>query len=56
MIVNILCEILVKSDDTQILLRGTAFLKIYIPTCAETIIAQYFIFIIVESNQIYLLK
>jgi hypothetical protein len=40
MIVNVICEILMKTDDSQILIRGTAFLKIYIPTCVETIIQQ----------------
>ena len=41
MIVNVICEIMMKTEDTMILLRGTAFLKIYIPTCVETILAQY---------------
>jgi len=40
MIVDAVCEIMLKTDDSQILLRGTAFLKIYIPTCVETIVAH----------------
>lgn len=41
LIVKVICEILVRSDESSILTRGTAFLKIYIPTCVDTIIAQY---------------
>ena len=39
-IVNVLCEIMLKSNDIQILQRATSFLRFYIPLCKETIESQ----------------
>lgn len=41
MIVNVICDILIKSNDPAILLRGTAFLKIYVPMCKDIIVSMY---------------
>jgi hypothetical protein len=39
-IVNILSEITLKSNDVQILQRSTSFLRFYIPLCKTTIETQ----------------
>lgn len=36
-IVDVLCEIILKSNDIQILQRATSFLRFYIPLCKTTI-------------------
>ena len=36
-IVNVLCEIILKTNDVQILQRATSFLRFYIPLCKTTI-------------------
>ena len=36
-IVNILCEIIISTDDIQILQKGSALIKMYIPLCSELI-------------------
>ena len=41
MIVNVICEILIKSNDITILQRGTSFLRFYIPLCKDIIEKQY---------------
>ena len=40
LIANVLCEILIKSTDIQILQRGTSFLRFYVALCKEIIIQQ----------------
>jgi hypothetical protein len=37
MITNVICEILIKSNDMQILQRGTSYLRFYIPLCKDAI-------------------
>lgn len=37
LIVNVICEILNKSNDVQIIQKGTSFLRFYVPLCKETI-------------------
>lgn len=39
-IVNVLCEIILKTNDIQILQRATSFLRFYIPLCKNTIESQ----------------
>ena len=39
-IVNVLCEIILKTNDIQILQRATSFLRFYIPLCKDTIESQ----------------
>ena len=39
-IVNIFGEILILTDDVQVLQRGSSFLKLYIPLCLELIEKQ----------------
>lgn len=40
LIVNVICDILIKTNDIQILQRGTALLRFYIPLCSEIIKIQ----------------
>lgn len=37
MIVNVICEILLKSNDVQIIQKGTSLLRFYVPMCKEII-------------------
>ena len=37
LIVNVICEILNKSNDVQIVQKGTSFLRFYIPLCKDLI-------------------
>jgi len=39
-IVNVICDIMLKSNDIQILQRASSFLRFYIPLCKETIESQ----------------
>lgn len=40
MISNVICEIMIKTNDMQILQRGSSFLRFYIPLCKEEIEKQ----------------
>ena len=37
LIVTVICDILIKSNDVQILQKGTSFLRFYVPLCKEII-------------------
>lgn len=39
-IVNVLCDIMIKSSDIQILQRASSFLRFYIALCKDTIEQQ----------------
>jgi hypothetical protein len=40
LITNVICDILVKSSDMQILQRGSSFLRLYIPLCKEEVVKK----------------
>jgi hypothetical protein len=40
MITNVVCQILIKTNDMQILQRGTSYLRFYIPLCKDIIGSQ----------------
>lgn len=40
LIVNVLCDILLKTHDIQILQRGTSFLRFYVPLCKDLILKR----------------
>ena len=40
LVVNVLCDILIKSKDSQILIKGTSFLRFYVPMCKGIIIER----------------
>ncbi len=37
LIVTVICDILIKSNDVQILQKGTSFLRFYVPLCKDII-------------------
>lgn len=37
LIVTVICDILIKSQDVQILQKGTSFLRFYVPLCKDII-------------------
>lgn len=37
MIVNVICDILSKTSDIQIIQKGTSLLRFYVPLCKELI-------------------
>jgi hypothetical protein len=51
MITNVICEILIKSNDMQILQRGTSFLRFYIPMCKDTILNKYVIYLYQQTTK-----
>lgn len=53
MIVNVVCDILCKTTDLQIIQRGTSFLRFYIPLCAEIIEKKYFALLRNQRGQIF---
>lgn len=40
LVVNVLCDILIKSKDSQILIKGTDFLRFYVPMCKDLILER----------------
>ena len=40
LIVNVICDIMIKTDDIEISRKGLILLKLYIPLCKEIIVQK----------------
>ncbi len=41
LIVNIICDIIIKTDDIEILRKSLILLKVYVPLCKDVIEQKY---------------